>query len=109
MNREYCVQIGDSLSDSRPLSRGVPQGSVLEPILFCIYTIELSLLLREHRVSFRLFADDTQFYLSINNIADAERILSKIMSDIKHWMDYKQLKMNESKTECIVIGKKKVI
>ena len=50
MNREYCVQIGDSLSDSRPLSRGVPQGSVLGPILFCIYTIELSLLLREHSV-----------------------------------------------------------
>ena len=41
-NRSYCVQIGTSFSNTRHLQRGVPQGSVLDPILFCVYTSELS-------------------------------------------------------------------
>ncbi len=39
VNRQYCVQIGKSFSDKKTLNRRVPQGSVLGPVLFCIYTI----------------------------------------------------------------------
>ena len=60
------------------------------PVLFNIYTIELSFILRAHGVTFKFFADDT--------------IFSDIMSDIKSWMDSKRLKLNELKTECIPIG-----
>ena len=78
-DRKYCVQIGNSFSDIKMLRRVVPQGSVPGPMLLCIYTIELSYLLQEHGVAFTLYADDTQFYLSINNILDTESKLTRIV------------------------------
>ena len=105
-NRSFCVQVGNTISEHCLLRRGVPQGSVLGPILFCIYTIELSHLLEEHEISFNLFADDTQFYLCFRNIQDTENVLNRVMTDVKRWMDSKQLKLNEDKTECLIIGKK---
>ena len=86
--------MGNVLSEHCPLRRGVPQGSVLDPTLFCIYTIELSNLLCEHGVTFNHFADDTQFYLSMNNVVDTEHHLNSVMTVIKDWMDVKQQNLN---------------
>ena len=63
-NRSYCVQIGETLSEVKTLEPGVPQGSVLGP--------ELSYLLAQHGVVFKLFADDTQFYLSLGDVQNTE-------------------------------------
>ena len=105
-DRKYSVRIGNFSSESAPLTRGVPQGSILGPILFCIYTIGLSNMLRNIGVEFRTFADDTQFYLAITEIdATCER-LNLILDNIKTWMAYKQLKLNVNKTEYMIIGKK---
>ena len=104
-SRTYRVQIGDSFSEPKTLERGVPQGSVLGPVLFCIYTIELSHLLSSHGVDFKLFADDTQFYMSLSNVENCEEKLTSIMVDIGKWMAGKQLKLNENKTECLIVGK----
>ena len=68
--RNYYVTINGKRSETRSLQRGVPQGSVLGPILFSIYTMELSFILKEHGVKFKLFADDTQFFICIDNIDD---------------------------------------
>lgn len=102
--RTYCVQIGGEFSDSRPMTRGVPQGSVLGPILFSVYTRGLSGVLEGHRVKFKLFADDIQFYMSLTNIRCAEEKLSAVLLDIKQWMDSRQLKLNEDKTEGLFVG-----
>ena len=106
-DRTYCVQIGKSFSKVKHLERGVPQGSVLGPILFCIYTIELSRLLAKHGVCFKLFADDTQFYLTLSDVVNVEEKIGNLMRDIGKWMEMKQLKLNENKTECLVVGKHK--
>ena len=106
INRTYCLQIEESFSRTKVLTRGVPQGSVLGPILFCIYTIELMYLLENHGVRFQLFADDTQFYLSLGNVEDTERKINNVMIDVKRWMNSKQLKLSDSKTECLIVGKK---
>ena len=103
--RTYCVQIGQSFSASKNLDRGVPQGSVLGPLLFCIYTIELSYLIKRHGVNFKLFADDTQLYMSFENVRDTELVITSIMSDISNWMESKQLKLNENKTECLILAR----
>ena len=106
-NRTYHVQIGKVLSEPELLGRGMPQGSVLDPVLFFIYTIELANLLRRHGVVFKLFADDTQFYIKVTDIDEIERRLTAIMDDIRSWMAFKQLKLNEDKTECLIVGKKR--
>ena len=55
---------------------------------------------------FQLFADDTQFYLSLGNVEDTERKINNVMIDVKRWMNSKQLKLNDSKTEGLIVGKK---
>ena len=67
-NREITVVVSQRKSETRKLTKGVPQGSVLGPTLFAIYTIELSWILKKHNVTFKLYADDTQFYFSITTI-----------------------------------------
>lgn len=103
--RAYCVQIGEEFSDSRPLTSGVPQGSVLGPVLFSVYTADLSTVLERHGVKFKLFADDTQFCLSLANVQEVEDRLSAVMLDIRQWMNSRQLKLNEDKTECLFVGR----
>ena len=55
---------------------------------------------------FQLFADDTQFCLSLGNVEDSERKINDVMIDVKRWMNSKQLKFYDSKTECLLAGKK---
>ncbi len=103
-DRKFCVTIGGKKSGYRTLTRGVPQGSVLGPTLFNIYTIELSWILRSHNVKFKFFADDTQFYFVVNNECNMSQVVNAVMRDVKEWMDYKKLKLNDGKTDCVLIG-----
>ena len=57
-----------AVSDHAILKQGVPQGSVLGPILFTLYTSPLGDICREHDVSFQSYADDQQIYLSFSPI-----------------------------------------
>ena len=63
-NRTQTVIINNKLSQPSMLHFGVPQGYVLGPILFILYTIPLTTLIRLHSISNQSFADDTQLYNS---------------------------------------------
>ena len=102
-NREQSVAIGESRSEPMTLQYGVPQGSVLGPILFTVYTSTLVFLLEAHGVSYHFFADDTQLYVRVEDIDEAKHRLSSLLSDLKIWMTRRKLKLNDGKTEIIII------
>ena len=107
--RSFKVLVNTAKSKSRKMTRGVPQGSVLGPVLFSVYTIELSWILKRHDVGYKFFADDTQFYFVVENMQNAMEKINNIMTEVKMWMDKKRLKLNGSKTECMLIGTRRTI
>ena len=97
------MAIGKSRSEPTALQYGVPQSSVLGPVLFTVYTGTLAFLLEAHGVSYHFFADDTQLYIKVEDIDEAKHRLSSLLSDLKIWMTRRKLKLNDGKTEIIVI------
>ena len=90
-NRDHCVAIGESRSEPVTLQYGVPQDSVLSPVLFTVYTGTLAFLLEDHGVSYHFFADDTRLYIRVEDIDEAKHRLSSLLSDLKIWMARKSL------------------
>ena len=88
---------------------GVPQGSVLGPIAFCMYTIPVGAILRHYNIKYHIYADDTQIYISfeLDSLKEAIELLSNCISDIRTWMIRNKLKINDDKTEFLIISSTK--
>ena len=71
--------------------------------MFTVYTGTLAFLLETHGVSYHFFADDTQLYIRVEDIDEAKHRLSSFLPDLKIWMVRRKLKLNDGKTEIIVI------
>ena len=95
LTEHYHYQIGSTLSDLQKLLFGVPQGSVLGPLLFYLYTSPLSTLISKHKgINFHFYADDTQLYVHLlhMNASAAFDKLNRCLQDVKEWMSASKLK-----------------
>ena len=87
----------------------VPQGPILDPLLFSLCTTPLISIIGRHKiVIYHFYADETQLYihLSNKNSSSSFDILNRYLHDVKEWMSANKVKLNPDKTEFIVFGTK---
>jgi hypothetical protein len=109
-SRSQIVAINQSKSDSFILDYGVPQGSVLGPLLFTLYTSPLGMIIKKYQLHYHLYADDTQLYMAFKPAkchADLSvQLIEQCIKDICSWMTNNNLKINDNKTEIMIMGKR---
>ena len=109
--RTQIIRIGKTVSDSVRLTRGVPQGFVLGPVLFAAYTIPIAAIYRKNHVKYHMYADDTQLYVVSDPaiLGDRERALDRpkrCIQVIRSWMLIHVLKLNDDKKAYIIFQSK---
>ena len=109
-DRFQCVNINGTISNPFELLFGVPQGSVLGPLLFIMYTTPLSSVLTKFsNLNHHLYADDTQVFNSFTT-SNCNINLTNLQNSLlsaQNWMYSNKLKLNPDKTEFMLIGNKR--
>jgi hypothetical protein len=99
-NRTFSVKVNDKFSSPRDLKYGVPQGSLLGPLFYVLYTADIEEVVRNSGFQILTYADDCQLYTTFNNnsIVDMEMGLKKCLTEVKKWMGTNYLRLNPDKT-----------
>ena len=105
-NRTLSVSNHCYISEPAPSSFGVPQGSVLGSVLFVLYSVLLSAVIEMHSVLHHAYADNSQLQKSAHSrqILDLFLSVQKCIDDIKSWMTLNKLKLNDDKTEAMIVS-----
>ena len=104
--RSFVVTISSVSSAHSSLSQGVPQGSVLGPLSFIIYTTPLSSLISDSSVGHHMYADDNQLFISfVTSEFSAKSAHLQVTVDlVSQWMSSNLLSLNQSKTDFLLVG-----
>ncbi len=107
-NRPEYVRVGNASSSPVFHDYAVPQGSVLGPQWFTIYTYPIHNIILKYGLMYHIYADDTQLYICFNPTqSSADHVIEQIeacICEIRQWMQDNFLKLNDEKTEFLLIG-----
>ena len=105
-NRMQLVTFNGQLSSKQSVLFGVPQGSVLGPLLYLLYTAELEQLILRHGLHIHQYADDSQVYISVP-VSDVQVAVHSFVVCVHHlneWMRASRLRLNPTKTQVMWLG-----
>ena len=99
-NRTQCVSIDDCISESKLISCGVPQRSVLGPLLFLFY---INYIVRSsYLLKFIMFADDMNLFMSYIDLKTLIANVNDELSKVSRWLKVNKLSLIITKTNCII-------
>ena len=99
--QQKCIVNGE-LSGSRAVTCGVPQGSLIGPLLFLIYINDLPNCLTKALP--RMYADDTSISIAASSLSELELALNAELANLHEWLNVNKLSLNIAKTEFMLIG-----
>ena len=102
-DRKQCVVLSGAKSNMVNVSAGVPQGSILGPLLFLVYINDI---VNEIRCPIRLFADDTALYIIVDDPVIAANQLNDNIGKIYSWADQWLVSFNPSKTKALLFTRR---
>ena len=106
-DRSQCCSVNGQLSSMKIIVCGVPQGSIIGPLLFIIYMNDLPQYLSD--IDITMFADDTSFARAFKSLGEIRTELIPAFSKICRWLSFNKLSLNTVKTEFMIIGTPKYI
>ena len=108
-DRTHYVSLSNHCSAFAPVHSGVPQGSVLGPMLLTMYIKPLSAIIDSHSIIHHSFAVDLQLQMSAppDRISELPHYMQSCISDVKEWATANMLKLNDNKTELMLVTSKR--
>ena len=103
--RKQRVCVRDAKSKWLEVQRGVPQGSILGPLLFIVYVNDLPQVIQSSVVT--QYVDDTKMTLVANDVNSLEKKLDEDLQHVLKWADDNKLKMNTRKTQLMLLSRKR--
>ena len=105
MNRKQYVTYNNEQSELMNIKCGVPQGSILGPLLFLVYINDLASVCRYTMPIF--FADDSNLFQNGKNLDEIECMLNTELNEIAKWLKVNELTLNVDKTQCMLFTRKR--
>ena len=108
-NRTHYISLSNHCSAFAPVHSGVPQGSVLGPILITMYVKPLSAIIDSHSITHHSFADDIQLQMSapLDRISELLHSMRSCICDVKAWATANMLRLNDNNTELMLVTSKR--
>lgn len=102
-DRRQSVYVHGKYSAEGTIQYGVPQGSILGPVLFCIFINDLPLHIQQTAVECHMLADDTTVHTSGKDMSEVEGALQVTLDSISEWCLRNRMRINPSKTKSMII------